>query len=146
MFLCKVFIASAMGELYGNKVRSITAIAGSIGSAGLIAMQFKVFGNVISYFIAIPPTTAIIVSGVIATIYSAFGGIRAVTFTDILQGFTFGVIIPLLGFTIWNHFYHMDYSIAWATKVSQFGLNILFDSSNSGFWSFIFLFIYFSIL
>lgn len=142
-FLGKVSIAEAMGDLYGTKVQLITAITGSIGSAGLIAMQFKVFGNVISYFVGIPSTTAIIVSGVIATIYSAFGGIRAVTFTDILQGFTFGVIIPLIGFAIWNQFYYEGYSLTTSMTDPKFDLNLLFDSSNSGFWSFIFLFIYF---
>jgi Na+/proline symporter/signal transduction histidine kinase len=142
-FLGKISIAEAMGSLYGNKVRLITAIAGTIGSAGSIAVQFKVFGNVVSYFIGLSPTIAIIISGVIATIYSAFGGIRAVTFTDILQGFAFGVIIPLLGFAIWSHFYHMDYTLVSALSDPLFSLDFLYDSSSSNFWSFIFLFVYF---
>jgi Na+/proline symporter/signal transduction histidine kinase len=144
-FLGKISIAEAMGDLYGNKVRLITAIAGTIGSAGSIAVQFKVFGNVVSYFIGLSPTIAIIISGVIATIYSAFGGIRAVTFTDILQGFAFGVIIPLLGFAIWSQFYNMDYTIISALSDQKFSLDFLYNSSNDNFWSFVFLFIYFSI-
>ena len=144
-FLGKVSIAEAMGDLYGNKVRLVTAIAGTIGAAGLIAVQFKAFGNVVSYFIGITPTIAVIISGLIVTVYSAFGGIRAVTFTDVLQGFSFGVIIPLLGFVIWSQFYNMDYTLANAMSDPKFNLNILFDSSNNNFWNFIFLFIYFSI-
>jgi Na+/proline symporter len=142
-FLGKVSIAETMGDLYGNKVRFITAIAGTVGAAGVIAVQFKIFGNVVSYFIGLPPTIAIIISGVIATMYSAFGGIKAVTFTDILQGFAFGVIIPLLGFVIWSHFYHMDYPIASALSDPKFSLNFLYNPSNNNFWNFIFLFIYF---
>jgi Na+/proline symporter/signal transduction histidine kinase len=144
-FLGKISIAEAMGDLYGSKVRFVTAAAGTIGAAGLIAVQFKAFGSVVSYFIGITPTVAIIISGVIATVYSAFGGIRAVTFTDILQGFAFGVIIPLLGFAIWNQFYHGGYSLEVALSDPKFNLELLFDSSSNNFWNFIFLFIYFSI-
>ena len=60
-FIGATSIAEAMGSLYGDKIRLITAIAGTIGSAGLIAVQFKVFGNVVSYFIGITPTIAIII-------------------------------------------------------------------------------------
>ncbi len=144
-FLGIISIAEAMGNLYGKPIRIITAITGAIGSVGLISVQFKVFGNVISYFIGVNSTIAVTVSGVIVTIYSAFGGIRAVTFTDILQGVAFGVIIPLLGFTIWNQFYNMDYTIAIEMSDPKFDLSILFDGSSNNFWNFIFLFVYFSI-
>ena len=100
-FLGKTSVAEAMGDLYGQKVRVITAIAGTIGASGSIAVQFKVFGNLFSYFLHIPNYVAITIAGIVATIYSAFGGIRAVTFTDILQFFSFGIIIPMLGFIIW---------------------------------------------
>ena len=45
-FLGKTSIAESMGDLYGQKVRLITAIAGTIGSAGSVAVQFKVFGSI----------------------------------------------------------------------------------------------------
>ena len=144
-FLGKISIAEAMGDLYGNKVRLITAITGAVGSAGLIAVQFKVFGNVSSYFTGINTNYTIIISGIVTTTYSAFGGIRAVTFTDILQGFTFGVIIPMLGFTIWSQFYNTDISFVDAISDPQFNLELLFDSSNNNFWNLILLFILCSI-
>ena len=144
-FLGKVSIAEAMGDLYGNQVRLITAISGTIGSAGLIAVQFKVFGEIVAYFTGIDPNVSIIISGMIVTIYSAFGGIRAVTFTDILQGFTFGVIIPMLGFAIWSQFYNADLSLASAISDPKFNLDFLVNSSNDNFWNFIFLFILLSI-
>jgi Na+/proline symporter/signal transduction histidine kinase len=144
-FLGKISIAEAMGDLYGDKVRLITAIAGTIGSAGSIAVQFKVFGNVVSYFIGIPSTIAIIISGTIATTYSAFGGVKSVTFTDILQGFAFGVIIPLLGFVMWSEFYHTEHTITSALSDQKFSLDFLFDISSDNFWNFILLFIIFTL-
>lgn len=144
-FLGATSIAESMGNLYGNKVRVLTAIAGTIGSAGVIAIQFKVFGNVIANFLDIEAFIAIISAGMIATTYSAFGGIRAVTFTDILQFFTFGFIVPLLGFIIWNQFYHGGFSVSQALLDPKFNTDILFDTSNQKFLGFLVMLIYFII-
>jgi Na+/proline symporter len=43
-FLGKLSIAEAMGDLFGQKVRIITAIAGFIGITGKIAIQLKLAG------------------------------------------------------------------------------------------------------
>ncbi|PCJ22797.1 MAG: hypothetical protein COA94_08765 [Rickettsiales bacterium] len=144
-FLGKVSIAEAMGDLYGKKVRVITAIAGTIGAAGIIAVQFKVFGNIFSYFLHIPAYVAIVAAGFIATLYSAFGGIRAVTFTDILQFLAFGIIIPVVGFIIWNAFYAEGLSFDQAITDPKFNLGILLDTSNPGFVGMIFMFCYFCV-
>lgn len=87
----KTTIAEAMGSLYGNEVRVITAIAGTIGAVGSIAVQFKAFGSITAYFTGISPTESILIAGAIVTLYSALGGIRAVTTTDILQFLLLGL-------------------------------------------------------
>lgn len=102
-FLGTTSIAAAMGNIYGKYVKLITAIAGLIISVGFIGIQFKVFGGLLGHFFDFPIVYAILLSGVIVTSYSCFGGIRAVTFTDILQFFTFSAFIPILGFSIWKH-------------------------------------------
>ena len=144
-FLGKTSIAEALGDLYGDKVRFITAIAGTIGAAGSIAVQFKVFGGIFSYFLSIPGHLAIIVAGVIVTIYSAFGGIRAVTFTDILQFFAFGFIIPLVGFLIWGTFYNEGLTISAATTDSKFNLIEIFSLDNPKLLGMMIMLIYFTI-
>ena len=102
-FLGSTSVAFSMGNLYGKKVRTITSIAGLFVSIGFISIQFKVFGSLIGYFFQLPVNTAIIISGIVVIIYSCFGGIRSVTFTDVLQFFTFSAFIPILGFTIWSY-------------------------------------------
>ena len=42
-----------------------------------------------------------LMAAAIVTFYSAYGGIKAVTFTDIIQFITFGTLIPALALTIW---------------------------------------------
>ncbi|MHB9148126.1 MAG: sodium:solute symporter family transporter [Candidatus Amoebophilus sp.] len=43
-----------------------------------------------------------VVAAGVVIIYSVFGGIRAITFTDVIQFFTFGTFIPILALVIWN--------------------------------------------
>ncbi len=144
-FLGKLSIASAIGDLYGKEARVITAIAGTFGSVGLIAVQFKVFGSILSNFMGFSTLLSVIISGAIATIYSAFGGIRAVTFTDVLQFFAFGIIVPLLSFIIWNDFYDSGYSISAALTNPKYDISYTFNSDNPKFLGMIILFSYYAI-
>ncbi len=143
-FLGKTSIAEAMGDLYGQNVRIITAITGSIGSMGLIAVQFKAFGSVIHYFSEIPSSIAIITAGSIVTIYSAMGGIKAVTITDILQIFTFCFALPLVGIMIWNQLYFTDFSITAALQSPKFNLQHVLNVGNPEFWQILPLMLYFT--
>ena len=134
-----------MNELYGNKVRLIVAISGTIGAMGGIAVQFKVFGSIVSYFLNFSAFEGIIISAFIVTSYSAFGGIRAVTFTDILQLFTFGFAIPILGIMIWNHAYYEGFSFANSMQNPKFNFEIVFNRENPELLSIIALMLYFAL-
>lgn len=143
-FLGKTSVAEALGDLYGRNVRIITALAGAIGSSGKVAVQFSVFGNLISYFLNVPTTLAIIAAGLVVTIYSAFGGIRSVTFTDLLQFITFGFVIPLVGVLVWNGTY--DPNFVWHETFfeSKFNISEVLSFDNANLWSIIALFLYFA--
>jgi Na+/proline symporter len=102
-FWHKLSIAEAMGGLYGTTVRIITAISGILWGIGALAIQFKVISKILTLLFDVEGTWVTIVASLIIIIYSAFGGIRAVTTTDIFQFFAFGIFIPLLGLIIWNN-------------------------------------------
>ncbi len=133
-FLGKNSIAEALGDLYGNKVRVITAIAGTIGTAGFVAVQLKACGSVFSSFLHLPHNNIIIIIAAITIIYAAFGGIRAVILTDILQFITFGAIIPIIGLVIWNQFADEDFTLFQALNEIEASVATLFDSSNPRFF------------
>jgi len=95
-FIGKLSIAEAMGDLYGQRVRLITTISGFIGVSGFIAVQLKITGIIVNYAFGLPETYGIIISGLIITLYSSLGGIKSVTFTDVIQFFTFGTILPIV--------------------------------------------------
>lgn len=145
-FLGSVSVASAMGDLYGPQVRIISAISGTIASAGFIAVQFKVFGYVLENFLTIPGNYPVYLAGLIVIIYSAFGGIRSVTFTDIIQLFTFGVLIPVLSIIVWNDCSASpDFNLITAFQHPLFNYKEFLDPLGSKFWSLLLLFIMFSL-
>lgn len=144
-FLGKISVASAMGELYGKNVRMVIALFGVFASTGLIAVQFKVFGNVVSYFLNLPNYQGIIISASIVTFYSAFGGIRAVTFTDVLQIFTLGIAVPIIGVMIWNHAHFNGFIFSEAIQHPKFNPFGITQWSSLQIFSMISLMMYFAI-
>jgi len=104
-FLGKLSIAEAMNDIYKNRyIRGIIAIFSTVPAIGRIAMQFLVLHSLLSLWLGMPGVYATTLSSLIIIIYSTFGGIKSVTFTDIIQFFTFGVVTPMVAFLIWKSF------------------------------------------
>ncbi|XWN35482.1 MAG: hypothetical protein ROO73_01705 [Roseivirga sp.] len=101
-FMNNLSVAEAMGDMYGPLVRIITAVTGILGRVGYLAVQFQVIGKMLNFMLALEGPTAIIIAAGIVIFYSAFGGVRSVTITDILQFLTFNIFIPVLVLIIWS--------------------------------------------
>ncbi|MFK8040128.1 MAG: sodium:solute symporter, partial [Rickettsiaceae bacterium] len=144
-FLGSISIADALGNIYGNKIRFIASISSTFNCIGKIAAQFKVSATVLELFFGVSSFYAILISCIIVILYSSFGGIKAVTFTDIIQFFTFGSILPIIGLIIWGTFDdpHVVYSTVSSNKIFDF--SELFNIHNPNAWSAGILFVYFCI-
>ena len=101
-FMNNVSVAEAMGDMYGKGIRIITSITAIVAKIGFTAIQFQVMGALFSNWLNLESSTLTIVAAIIVLVYTSFGGVRSVTFTDVLQFFTFGLIIPILTLAIWN--------------------------------------------
>ncbi len=102
-FLHNLSVAEAMGDLYGKTVRIITATSGTLSILGVVAIEFQVIGEVIRLLLGIEGSWITVVAALIVVLYSVAGGVRAVTFTDVLQFFVFGTFIPLIALVIWQN-------------------------------------------
>lgn len=143
-FLGSLSIAEAMGGLFGKNVRILTAISGIIAASGMVAVQFKVAGTVFEY-LGVPGKYGILIAGVIITLYSSLGGIKSVTFTDVIQFFTFGTIIPIIGFFILNSLNSLDdVQVVFSTN-KLFDLREVFDFSQPKAFFYLILFFYIAI-
>ena len=144
-FLGKLSIAEAMGHLFGKHVRLITAVAGCIGVIGIISMQLKVAGVLFENALGIQGFYGVISAGVIVTLYSSLGGIKSVTFTDVVQFATFGVVIPALAYFLFYGFENNELIIKTINESPLFDYKNVFDLSSSSTYYTFFLFIYFII-
>ena len=101
-FMNNLSVAEAMGDMYGKGVRVITSITAIMAKIGFTAIQFQVIGRLFSSLLHLDSSMLTIIAAGIVLVYTSFGGVRSVTFTDVLQFFTFGLIIPILALSIWN--------------------------------------------
>jgi Na+/proline symporter/signal transduction histidine kinase len=101
-FLGALSVAEALGNIYGKYVRIISAIGSIFLCAGIVALQFKVSSTIFELFFGLSGFYAVLTSALIVILYSSLGGIKAVTFTDIIQFFTFGTVVPILTLVIWG--------------------------------------------
>ena len=102
-FLNKVSVAEALGSLYGKPVQAIAGISGVLKTIGYIAIQFQVISRILAILFNYEGPWVTIISASIIILYAAFGGVRAVTFTDVIQFATFGILLPALALVIWQH-------------------------------------------
>jgi len=102
-FLNNLSVAEAMGDLYGRAVRVITAISGILGSIAYMAVQFQVIAKMLTLLLGFQGPWVTIAAASIVIFYSAFGGIRSVLITDLLQFIVFSIFIPILALVVWNH-------------------------------------------
>ena len=143
-FLGTLSIAEAMGSLFGTNVRVVTAISGIIAASGMVAVQFKVAGTVFEY-LGISSKYGLIIAGFIITLYSSLGGIKSVTLTDVIQFFTFGTIIPIVGFFILSSLNSLESIQAVLTTNKLFDLGEVFDFSQPKAFYYLVLFFYVAI-
>lgn len=96
-FMQQLSMAETIGSIYGPYLRMITALL-TIGCCiGIVAIQINVMSCSIGMCM---DTTAPSILTVLATLtlisYAVFGGIRAITITDLFQLATFTIVIPFL--------------------------------------------------
>ncbi|AWN81355.1 High-affinity proline transporter PutP [Candidatus Cardinium hertigii] len=103
-FMQHLSLAESIGSVYGNKPRFITALSSIVCHIFYLAAQIIAMETAIKQCIGLSDSgnieamqkTVTVIAAFILITYSMFGGIRSVTFTDVLQFITFTAIIPLL--------------------------------------------------
>ena len=134
-FSDKVSIGEIMGELYGNVGRIVTGIA-TIGMAiGSIAAQVSSLGYVGSLIPGVSYLGGIIAGSAIVILYSAYGGVRSVVSTDILQ---FGILIVAIPIMANFALYNVGGLEVLLTQVPDYHLS--FFSSRENWWCHVALF------
>jgi Na+/proline symporter len=89
-------MGDVMGSLYGRYSQILTGILGTLYSFCMIGMELLILGVVGKSLLGIPASVGVVLGGILLTTYSAYGGIKAVTATDIFQFLILFIVIPLV--------------------------------------------------
>ncbi|MDF2965767.1 MAG: sodium:solute symporter family protein [Rickettsiaceae bacterium] len=95
-FLDKLTVGEILEDTYGTPARVVTGICGALFSAAVLAAQIKALSFLISYFLPVSNIAATIGSCAVFIFYSAIGGVRAVTITDVLQFIALAITVPMV--------------------------------------------------
>jgi len=101
-FMHHVSVPAALGALYGKGIQIIVALSSVLLSIGYVTIQLKVIAKTMAILLQHESPWITAASAAIVVLYAASGGVKAVTFTDIIQFFTFGSLLPVLALVIWN--------------------------------------------
>ena len=74
-----------MGSFYGRFAQMVTGIIAIIFAVIIISGQLKAIGRISAHFLEVDSLKAIVCFGIIIVLYSSWGGMRAVSYTDVLQ-------------------------------------------------------------
>jgi Na+/proline symporter len=85
-----------MNKLYGRYGSVLTAIIGTYYTVFMLASQLGFIGSINKLFLEWPASFSILAVGLVLIIYSSFGGIRAITITDILQFIIFIAAVSMI--------------------------------------------------
>jgi Na+/proline symporter/signal transduction histidine kinase len=83
-------VGDIMGTYYGKVGQILVGVAGTLQASVYLSMQVAAVGHLLNYFLDLPYTLGVIIGLGIVIVYSALGGMKAVTITDAIQ---FGVLI-----------------------------------------------------
>ncbi|HJD60290.1 MAG TPA: alkaline phosphatase [Rickettsia endosymbiont of Omalisus fontisbellaquei] len=144
-FLGSLSAAEIIGEAYGNKVRILTSVVSILMSIGRIAMQFHIASLILQLFFNISNFYIDLCIATVIISYSAFGGVKSVTFTEAVQFFTYSAVIPVIGIIVWNVFSDPHITIDSNVQTRLTDLQGLFHYTSPKFWISLNIFIYFAI-
>lgn len=91
-----ISLGDIMHDLYGNMGQLILGISAVLVSLVSVGTQVFTVGHLFHYFLGLSPLFGIVVGCGIFLFYSAFGGMRSVVATDVLQFFFIVVLIPIV--------------------------------------------------
>jgi SSS family solute:Na+ symporter len=91
-----ISVGDIMDKFYGRNARIIAGICGAFYCAAAVGGQVSAIGFIINYFLDIPFFLGVLIGCGAVILYSSFGGVKAVTATDVIQFAVIILAIPMV--------------------------------------------------
>jgi Na+/proline symporter len=96
-------LGDVMKELYKGPSQVITGILSVVKSIAIVGMEITILGILSQKLLGIDLYWGVIMSGIVLVLYTAHGGIKAVTYTDAFHFLILMVIIPIITIKALEH-------------------------------------------
>ncbi|WP_339042069.1 sodium:solute symporter family transporter [Candidatus Lariskella endosymbiont of Hedychridium roseum] len=90
-----ITISDIMEKLYGHVGKWVTNCTALIVAIVATSIQALAIGQILNYFSGIALHYSVIIGMMVTILYSAFGGVRAIVLTDVLQFAIFTIAVPI---------------------------------------------------
>lgn len=91
-----ITLGDLMRRFYGRFAQCIAGVVGCLTCLLMISAQVSAIGAMSSYLLGIPYIKAMLCFGGLVVLYSVWGGMRSVSYTDVIQGIAALVILSWL--------------------------------------------------
>jgi len=95
-------IGDIMKFFYGEYSGMITGFLTFIHAVCISSIEFFMLRTIVELLFGITSTWPVVISAILLTIYTSYGGIKAVTFTDVVQFIIVFIAIPLIAFLAYS--------------------------------------------
>ena len=83
-------------QIFGPKSQILVGCIALLRGIGTVTSQTLALGLVFSYFLGTDPRVGMLVGGGVLVTYSAFGGVKAVIATDVIQCMILVITVPIV--------------------------------------------------
>ncbi|MCP3659526.1 MAG: hypothetical protein GY830_04065 [Bacteroidetes bacterium] len=97
-------IGDFVGRYYGKYAKLLTGILTLIRMICLVSIQLVAIGKILQFFFHINIFWGVMISGFILGLYTAFGGIKSVTYTDVFQFLLLAITVPIISTLLTKNF------------------------------------------
>ncbi|AVP87636.1 hypothetical protein phytr_6950 [Candidatus Phycorickettsia trachydisci] len=127
-FIGKSSIADVAHDIWGVRIAFIIALCYIFLSIAILTIQIQYVSKIFEYF-SIPSWYALIMSGLVLTIYCIIANKKTAIFSDIIQFISFSCFIPIIYFVIWQALSNSKIMWEIVKNHPNFDLNQVFNLS-----------------
>ena len=94
-----------VGSFYGEKIRALFSLCEVSKHIGRFAIQLRLIGTCAAMIFGLEQHGCNVViwcAAILLMVYASYGGLRAVSYTDIVQFMFFVTIVPLIAIYLWH--------------------------------------------
>lgn len=95
-FMGMITVGEIIGSSYGKKARIITGISGALLCISRMASQMMALGFVFHFLLGVSNEIGVLMGAFLIVIYSSYGGVKSVVYTDVLQFVVLAITVPIV--------------------------------------------------